>query len=555
MTLGSSVVLSPDGRRLAYVTGDETERTLWVRSLGQLQGAALAGGANAETVYHPVFSPDGEWIAYVTPTELKKIPVSGGASITLCDVDLSRGAAWLPDDTIVVSPTGRDALSRVSANGGELQPLTTLNEAEKETSHRWPQALSDGSAVIFTVFTQAMASADEASIAIADMETGEHKVLHRGGYYGSYVPTGHLVYIHEGTLFAVPFDAEAREITGSAAPVVQGITASVGAGGAQYSFASDGTLVFISGELGVPEYPAVWVDRTGQTTKLWDIPASYANPRLSPDGKRLAFSILDGSNWDVWVYDLEREVATRLTFHDGYDADQIWTPDGEYLVFTSDRDGAANLYRKRADGSGEAEALTEGELQMYPISLSPDGNLALAEANAETIDIYVISLDGSTEPEPFLVTSFLERDPAFSSNGRWVAYASNESGRFQIYVRPYPAAGGRWQVSDESGRWPIWSRDGRELFYRTNEGVMVAEVETEGPTFRVGKARKLFEGRFRGGIQGISLAGFVFPDYDASADGQRFVMFPDEDDRLAKTQATFVFNWFDELQRTLPTTK
>ena len=553
MTLGSSVALSPDGSRLAYVTGDETERTLWVRSLGQLQGASLAGGANSEVVYHPTFSPDGEWIAYVTPTELKKIPVSGGASITLCDIDLSRGATWLPDDTIVVSPTGRDGLSRVSAAGGELQPLTTLNEAEREQSHRWPHALPDGRAVVFTVFTQAMAGADEALIAVADMATGEHRILHRGGYYGRYVPSGHLVYIHEGTLFAVPFDADSLEITGSAAPAVQGVTASVGSGGAQYTFASDGTLAYISGELGVPEYPAIWVDRNGQTTRLWDTPASYASPKLSPDGTRLAFSILDGSNWDVWVYDLTREVATRLTFHDGYDADQIWTPDGEYLIFTSDRDGAANLYRKRADGSGDVEVLTEGEMQMYPVSLSPDGKLALAEANADTIDIYVISLDGATEPEPYLVTSFLERDPVFSPDGRWVAYASNESGRFQIYVRPYPAAGGRWQVSDESGRWPLWSQDGSELFYRTNEGVMVADVDADGPTFRVGKARKLFEGAFRGGIQGIALAGFVFPDYDVANDGQRFVMFPDDDDKLAETQATFVFNWFDELERILPT--
>ena len=552
MTLGSSISLSADGRRLAYITGDETERTLSIRSLGQLQGTVLADG---ERVYHPAFSPDGEWVAYVTPTELKKVPVSGGASITLSEVNLSRGATWLPDDTIVLAATDREGLSRVPAAGGELQPLTTLNEAEREVSHRWPQALPDGRSIIFTVFTQAMPGADDALIAIADLATGEHRILHRGGYYGRYVPTGHLVYMHEGTLFAVPFDPDTLEISGSAAPIVEGITASVSSGGAQYTFAGDGTLAYVSGELGVPEYPAVWVDRHGQMSKLWETSASYANPRLSPDGKSLAFSILEGSNWDVWVYDLEREVATRLTFHDGYDADQIWTPDGEYLIFTSDRDGAANHYRKRADGSGDAEALTEGEMQMYPISLSPDGELALAEALSDTIDIYVIALDGSAEPEAFLTSSFEERDPVFSPNGRWVAYASTESGRPQIYVRPYPSAGGRWQVSDDTGRWPIWSRDGTELFYRTNEGVMVADVETDGSTFRVGKARKLFEGRYRGGLQGIAVAGFVFPDYDAAADGQRFVMFPDDEDRLAKTQATFVFNWFDELERTLPSGK
>jgi Tol biopolymer transport system component len=253
------------------------------------------------------------------------------------------------------------------------------------------------------------------------------------------------------------------------------------------------------------------------------------------------------------VYDLEREVATRLTFHDGYDADQIWSPDGEYLYFTSDmEDEVLSLYRKRADGSGEIERLVEGEAEFYPISISPDGSLILGETQSETIDIVVFSIAAGAEPEPYLATSFQDRDPVFSPNGRWIAYASNESARFEVYVRPYPAAGGRWQVSDGGGRWPIWSRDGRELFYRTNEGIMVASVDTESATFRVGKAESVFEGTFQGGISGIAVGGFIFRDFAVAPDGQRFVMFPREEDPTSKTSATMVFNWFDELRRTLP---
>jgi Tol biopolymer transport system component len=273
---------------------------------------------------------------------------------------------------------------------------------------------------------------------------------------------------------------------------------------------------------------------------------------MSPDGKRLALSVLRDNNWDVWVYNLEREVSTRLTFHDGYDADQIWSPDGTHIYFTSDRDGAAMPYRKRADGSGEAERLTDSEIEFYPLSASPDGTALIGETNNDGIDITVLQLDQHGDPEPFVATPFSDRDPAFSPDGRWVAYSSDESGISEVYVRPFPASGGRWQVSDGGGRFPTWSADGRELFYRTDEGVMVAAVETAGDTFRVGKARPLFDGSFRGGMYGITVFGYIFRDFDVAPDGDLFVMFPDDEDRAAKTHVTVVFNWLDELERMLP---
>jgi Tol biopolymer transport system component len=276
---------------------------------------------------------------------------------------------------------------------------------------------------------------------------------------------------------------------------------------------------------------------------------------LSPDGSRLALSVLRDNNWDVWVYDLEREVATRLTFDDGYDADQIWSADGSHIYFSSDRDGRVSPYRKRADGSGDAERLSESEVDFYPLSASPDGKVLIGETSTEGIDITILSLEEGGDPQPFVATTFADRDPIFSPDGRWVAYSSDESGVAEVYVRPYPAAGGRWQVSDGGGRFPTWSANGRELFYRTDEGIMVAEVETAGDSFRVGKARGLFDGTFRGGMFGISVFGYIFRDFDVTPDGQRFVMFPDDEDRASKTHVTMVFNWFDELSRTLPTSR
>ena len=556
VTLGASVVMSPDGSRMVYVAMGDANRTLFTRSLDQLAGTELATGSTAEEPYHPFFSPDGQWVGYAVRNELKKVPITGGTPITLCEVDASRGASWGPDDTIVLAPDGSSELFTVSTAGGAPQPLTTLDEERRDFSHRWPQFTPDGKAVIYTVGYEGMTSADDAAIEAISLETGEQKVIHQGGYYARYVPTGHLVFIRDGTLFGMTFDVTRLEPTGSPAPLVQGITTNNGPGGAQYSFSDTGDFAYVSGEVGVPTYPIVWVDKEGKSTTLWETRGSYGEPSLSPDGKKLGISVLRDNQWDVWVYDLEREVATRLTFHDGYDADQAWTPDGKHLIFTSNRDGRENVYRKRADGSGEVERLVDSEEAIYPFSVSGDGRFLAGEVQkGGNLDIYVLPLDGSGEPEAFLATEFDERYPDFSPDGHWIAYASNESGRYEVYVRPYPAAGGKWQVSDGGGAWPLWSGDGRRLVYRTNSGLSEVSVEAAGDSLSIGTPMAVVDGPFRGGMFGISVGGYIFGDYDVSPDGQRFVMFPEDADVAPKTHVTMVFNWFDELDKTLPSGK
>jgi len=551
-SLGSSAVLSPDGRRIAYAVGGENDREIRVRPLDQLDGSVVASGLPPP--YHPFFSPDGQWIGYVTSSEMRKVPLSGGTPLTLSKVERSRGASWGPDDWILFTPSPNSPLFRVPAAGGEPVPLTTLDEAAGEATHRWPQVLPGGEAVLFTSHTQAVGNFDNANIEVLVLETGERKVVRRGGTYGRYVPSGHVVYVNQGTLFAVPFDLERLEVSGSPAPVVQGVSWDVAQGGAQYSFSEDGRLAYVTGGEAVPEYPVLWVDRNGDTTPLWEQPGSYANPRLSPDGGRLSLTVLRDGNWDIWVYDLERRVSTRLTFDEGSDTEQIWSPDGEFIVFSSnqDRAGVESLYRKRADGSGEAERLTDLPASGWATSWSPDGRFITYWTAENGGDLWVLPLEGDRKPELFLGTPFQENVGAFSPDGRWLAYNSNESGRTEIYVRPFPPGGGKWQVSNEGGNFPYWSRDGRELFYRTDEGLMVTSVDSTGGTFRAGTPRALFKGNFRGGRGGVGFAGNVFADYEVAPDGERFVMFPggEDEEQAERPHIILVTTWFDDLRRT-----
>jgi serine/threonine-protein kinase len=549
--LGAAAVLSPDGSKIVYVTETDTGQALFVRSLDQLEGTELVSGGTSSQPYHPFFSPDGQWVGFATPEELKKVPITGGTPITLCKVNRSRGASWGPDNTIVLAPEPGDGLFTVSAAGGEPQPLTTLDEDKGEVAHRWPQVVPRGF-VIFTSVPQGSGSADEGVIEAVSLESGERTVLHRGGSYGRWVSSGHLVYVRENTLFAMPFDIKQMRATGSPAPLVQGVTANSGNGGAQIAFSSSGTLAYVSGDIGVPEYPVMIMDRNGVVSTLWEEPGTYANPKLSPDGRRLSLTVLRDGNWDVWVYDLERKVSTRLTFHDGYDGDQVWSPDGEHLVFTSDRDGIENPYRKRADGSGDAERLATIEHDFWASSWSSDGRWVLGEIQASTFDLWALPADGSGEPVEYLATEFFERFPAISPDGKWVAYMSDESGREEIYVRPFPAAAGKWQVSDGGGDWPLWSPDGSELIYRTADGLMSAEITVENASFRAGRAKPVSSSALANNQIGIAVAGSIFSDYEITRDGSSFIILQGGEGLASQNHVTLVTNWFNVLKETFP---
>jgi dipeptidyl aminopeptidase/acylaminoacyl peptidase len=387
------------------------------------------------------------------------------------------------------------------------------------------------------------------------VETGERKVVHRGGYYPRYVPTGHILYIHEGTLFALPFDAKKLEATGSQMPVLEGLETNAGQGSAQYAVSDTGLLVYLEGGNELEPFPIVWTDREGVAETLWAEPGIYGSPQLSPDGNRLAVSVQRGQNWDVWVYDLERDVATRITFGEAYDADPVWSPDGRWIAFEGEVDGVDGIFRKRTDGTGDAEMLLEPGKHTFPAphSWSPDGKFIAMQSSGDggQTDIWILPLDetGAGEPEPFTNTSFTEGGPSFSPDGRWLAYSSSETGRSEVFVASFPPGGGKWQVSDGGGTQAQWSGDGSELFFRTDTGIMSVRVATEGGSFRASRPEIVFEGNFLGGLRGVLLPGFNFPDYAVSADGKRFVMFQGTTEGALATEAKVVLGWFEELRR------
>jgi serine/threonine protein kinase len=556
--LGSGIVVSPDGSMIAYTTGQEGQtQSLILRPLDRFQETVLATGEGSSGPYHPFFSPKGDWLGFVTPGELKKISTSGGAPITLAQVERSRGASWGPDGTIVYSRSIYTGLSRISASGGDPQPLTELDEAAGEQSHRWPQWLPGGKAVLFSSLVEGGQFVfEDAAIEVVIVATGERKVVHRGGYYPRYVPTGHILYVHEGTLFALPFDVDKLEATGSQMPVLEGLETNAGQGSAQYAVSDNGLLVYLEGANELEPFPIVWADREGRSQTLWGAPGIYGTPRLSPDGNRLAVSVQRGSNWDVWVYDLERDVATRVTFGEAYDADPVWSPDGRWIAYEGEIDGVDGIFRKRTDGTGDAEMLMEPGKQTFPApqSWSADGrHLAIQSAGeGGQTDIWILPIDedgGAGEPEAFAKTQFEENSPSFSPDGRWLAYNSSETGRPEVFVASFPAGGGKWQVSDGGGTQARWSGDGRELFFRTDAGIMSVKVSSDGNSFRASRPEVVFEGNFLGGLRGVLLPGYNFPDYDVSRDGKRFVMFQGTTEGALATEAKVVLGWFGELKR------
>jgi serine/threonine-protein kinase len=397
--------------------------------------------------------------------------------------------------------------------------------------------------VLFTIFTGA--GLDNARIGVMSLETGERRILVRAGAYARYCPSGHLVYARAGGLMAVPFDLRRLEVTGPPVSVLDGVSMNPTWFSAEFSSSSDGSLAYVPGGARIADRTLAWVDRKGAAQSLSVAPSGYVQPRLSPDRRRL---VIGKEGAGVWVYDLAQGTLTRLAETGWVLPLPIWTPDGRHVTFRSGVGGSINLYWIPADGSGAAERLTAGEDQQFAGSWSPDGRvLAFMQDDPATGgDIWVLSLEGDRKARPFLLTPSNEGGAMFSPDGRWLAYVSDESGRQEIYVRPFPGPGGKWPVSTEGGTEPMWARNGRELFYRNGDKMMVAAVETK-PTFAAAKPRVLFEGHYE-----ASLIGFQ-PNYDVTLDGQRFIMIKGSEQ--AATQVNVVLNWSDELRRLVPAGK
>jgi serine/threonine protein kinase/Tol biopolymer transport system component len=552
---GPSAILSPDGARLALVaSGADQKRRIYVRPLEQLQATVLPGTENARD---PFFSPDGQWLGFFADGKLKKISVQGGAAVTLCDAADERGESWGDDGTIVFAKDNSSALSKVSPAGGIPQPLTTLDEQAGEVTQRWPQVLPGSKAVIFTSNT-VHTNYDDSDIVVYSVASGQRKTVQRGGYYARYLPSGHMVYMHEGTLFAVPFDLKRLEVTGQPAPILESVVNNVGNAGSQFSVSETGNLVYVGGPAGNRNLSIYWMDRAGKFAPLRETPANYHNPAISPDGKRLALEISDGKRTDVWVYEWERDALTRLTFAGDSNGFPVWTPDGRRIAYSSqEKGGAFNIWWIRADGAGDAQRLTESKRPQVVRSWRPDGKiLAFMQLNPDpNYDVMTLPIEGDEksgwkpgEAKPFVNSVFNEESPAFSPDGRWLAYASNESGIFEVYVRPFPGPGGKWQVSTGGGGYPRWSPDGKELFYRTLDiKIMAVTYVASGDSFHADKPQLWSPGQFSGVGAGTS-------NFDVHPDGKRFVVLKTlgTEQDAAVNKVNFIFNFFDELRSKFP---
>jgi serine/threonine-protein kinase len=402
-------------------------------------------------------------------------------------------------------------------------------------------------------------NAETSNVVIQPLPSGTPKVVVRGGYHPQYAASGHLLYIHEGTLFAAPFDLNRLEVTGQSVPVVERVTAQPLIGGAaQFAVSQTGAFTYLSGENLGYDSPLVWMTHDGKTAPLRSMLSDWSNPHFSPDGQRLALDIFNG-NPDVWIYEWARDTLTRLTFDPASDRNPAWTPDGKRIAFASDRAKAFNLYWQRADGTGEVQRLTESSNPQFPSSFHPSGKyLAFYEGSApNSNDLMILPIEGDEtsgwkpgKPSAFLNTPADEAAPMFSPDGRWIAYTSNESGRYEVFVRPFPGPGGKWQISTAGGVEAAWSRTRRELLYRgLDNRIMVAAYTVEGDSFKADKPRLWSEQPIR---QRFRLPRF----FDLHPDGERIAAaVPTGQPEEKPDHVTFIFNFFDELRRIAPPSK
>ena len=535
----TSLVLAPDGTALAFTASDDGVSRLYFRALDSLETDILP---DTEGASFPFFSPNGQWLGFFAEGKLKKISISGGLPLILCEAPSARGGSWGETDTIVFSPRARGTgLSQVAAEGGTPITITTLDSSKRETSHRLPYLLPGGSAVLFTTHG---ATYQDVNIVMQSLRTGERRVLVNGGNQPRYAPTGHLLYVQPkmpGTIMAAPLDPERLELTETPSPVVEGVR-STWWGASGWALSRGGMLAYFSGDIPADERKLVWVDRNGKAEALPLPPAFYQFPRLSPDGTRIA--VVKGRlQTSVWIYDLTDDTLNRLTF-EGNANWPLWTTDGKHVAYASNRAEPWDLFWKPADGSGKEKQLLAKSGGQLPCSFSPDGN-TLAFLNG--IDVWVLPNDGRQQPRAVLQTLAVEYNATFSPDGRFLAYTSHESGQPEIYAQPFPSTGAKWQISTGGGQEVVWARDGDELFYRDETKMMAVEVSTQ-PTFRMGHAQQLFDGPSRvGTLNNVA-------EYDVAGNGKRFLMIQEaERESSEENHVSVVLNWFEELERLVPT--
>ena len=539
---GWAIALSPDGQSIAYSTTDG----LYLRAMGELEARLIPSTEGG--VQHPFFSPDGQSVAYFRNRWLERIAVGGGTPIVIAEETSDRGspnwggAHWSAGDVLWFSQA--EGIVRVPATGGTPELVVA---AETGSGARQPgqvvggetfvgtQLMPDGESLLLSV-----RASQTSQVVVQSLSSGERTVVLEGGTDARYLPTGHLVYVSGNTLFGIAFDADTLSTTGAAVPLIERVRRSVDTGQADYVVSDDGTLVYLSDVTGA-ETTLVWVDRDGREEAVGLEPASYSNFDLSPDGTRVAIRAI-GEDPTVWIYDLARRTRTRLVFENELSGFNPifprWTPDGTRVAF------GTRLSWKRADGSGTVESLDDTP-GMIPADFSPDGQrLVFVQINgAGGGGLGVLTLAEERTSSLVLDGEFVEREAAVSPDGRWLAYNSDETGRHEVYVRPFPDVdSGKWQISTDGGEWPVWNPAADELLYRGPTGVMALAFETE-PTFTPGAPTQLFERR---------ILGARIREMDVSPDGQRFLFTAVPEGANASEQIIVVQNWFSELERLVP---
>jgi serine/threonine-protein kinase len=544
---GSDVIISPDGARIAYLSRGH----LYTRKLDQPAATELTVAAGATS---PFFSPDNQWIGFVAGGKVRKISVEGGAEISLCDAASSyTGAAWGEDGNIIASLRVSGGLSRVSDTGGTPTPITEL-EGEERT-HRWPQVLPGAKAILFTAENTTVGF-DDAKIEVMTLADHRRKTVQRGGTYGRYLAAsggkGYVIYVSRGTLFAVPFDLDKLETSGSPKPVLQQVSYSAMFGSAKLSFSRTGLLVYRSREIDASRVVIQWLDAEGKSQPLLDKPGLFVNPHFSPDGQRLAVAN-DDSRSGIWVYDIRRDTLSPLSGEKN-GTHPVWTPDGLYIVYQAG-DGMSFA---RADGGSRPELLTQSKEFQYPAAFSPDGKtLAFYQSGPQGFELWTVPVEREGEkmragkPELFQHTIFGDRGASFSTDGHWLAYSSNESGTSQVFVRAFPDKGGQWQISTNGGTAPIFSHNGKDLFYFDvpDERIMVASYSVKGDAFVAEKPHV-----WSAQSVALTLSGSVGAQYDVAPDGKRLAIATSAGGSTQQDAGRVIFleNFIDELQRKVP---
>ena len=554
--IGTAALISGDARTLAFAATDAAGVAhLYVRKVDQFTSVLLPGTDRAQG---PFFSPDGQWIGFFADGKLRKISASGGPAVTLCDIPSLRGAWWGDDGSIVfaTSSAGIPRLQRMPAAGGTPTVIGEL--APDEVIQRWPQVLPGGKGVLYSG-NVSVAGWDNGSLMVMP-PSGAPKLVLRGGFHGRYLQSGHLVFLRDGTLHAVTFDLDRLQTVGEPVPVIEGVLSSAITGSAQFSVSTTGSLLYVPGKTIDVTGPILWMDEKATTTPLREAPAAWSLPRFSPDGQKLAVTVTDNGLSDIWIYEHARDTMTRFTFDQASDRGPVWSPDGRRLVFASDRAarGIYNIYSQRADGTGEIQRLTNSPSSQVPSSIHPSGRfLAYTELRPGTNnDLMILPLDGEEAagwktgpPSVFLSTPAVESRPVFSPDGRWIAYQSNDSGHYEVFVRPFPGPGGKWQVSSGEGEIPMWSRSRPEILYAQGNRIMAAGYTATADAFQPGKTREWAPTRVATALGGQLMV-------DLHPDGSRLAVMKFSDGVQEKRdKVAFVFNFFDELRRVAPISK